>query len=200
MCFLSLRTIICQSSSSLLMMHNLLVSYSGRRFTTPSIITGVSVNSQIVLGNMLCFGLLSLTRRLLSLWTVSCSISIHFSLSYWNTLFYQTQRHSDLPLPTWLVPVDQCLFLIGLLSRYLWNLLCHSKCPWMLTLWWPSHPVGAIRMVTRSILCRSISYPFQPLMFVAQCHKERLRLKPCYTTSRRTLTDLWQKISTNRGF
>ena len=78
-CFLSPRTIICQSSSSLLMLHNLLVSYLVRRFTTPSTIIGVSVSSQIVLGNMLCFGLLSLTKCLFrSLWIVSICTSTFF--------------------------------------------------------------------------------------------------------------------------
>ena len=172
MYFLSPRTIIYQSFSSLLMLHNLLVSYSVKRFTTPSTITDVSANSQIVLGNMLCFGLLSLTRcLLLSLWIVNIRTFIHSSFAYWNTLFYQTQRHSDLPLPMWLVPVDQCLFLSSLCC-HLWNLLCHSKCPWMLTQWWQSHPVEATRTVRRSILCRSIS---KPLTFVARYHKERLR-------------------------
>ena len=112
-----------------------------------------------------------------------------FSLAHWNT-HHQTQRHLDLPLPTWLVLVNQCLYLIGQLCRHSWNLLFHSKCPWMSTLWWPSH-LGATRMVARSILlclCRSISYPHKPIMLVAQCRKERLRLKLCYTTSRRTST------------
>ena len=68
------------------MLHNLLVSYSVKRFTTPSIITGVSASSQIVLGNMPCFGWLSLTKCLLrSLWIVSICISMHFSIAYWNT-------------------------------------------------------------------------------------------------------------------
>ena len=187
-CFLSPRTIIYQSSCFLLMLHNLLVSCSAKRFTTPSIITGVSASSQIVLGQTLCFGLLFLMRYLLllSLWIVSICISIHFSFAYGTETLYQTQRHLE---PTWIVPVDQCLYLSGLLCRHSWD-LCHSKCPWMSTLWWPSHPVGATRMVARSFLlclCRSISYPHKPLMFVAQCHKERLRSKPCYTTSRRTL-------------
>lgn len=64
MYFLSPRTIIYQTFSSLLTLHNLLVFYSVKKFTTPLTTTRVSASSNIVPGHTLCFGLLSCTRSL----------------------------------------------------------------------------------------------------------------------------------------
>ena len=73
--FLSPRIFIYQSFSSLPILHNLLVFYSVKRFTTPSITTSVFVNSKTVLGHMLYFDLPSLTRCL-PLRMVSISIRL----------------------------------------------------------------------------------------------------------------------------
>ena len=187
--FLSPRTIICPNP---LIPHSLLVSCSVKRFITPLITTGVSASSKTVFGPMLCFGLLFLTSCLLILtWIVS--IFIHLPLAYWNTLSNQTmcqQRPTDPRLPTWLVLVDLCLYLPALLCRHSWNIPYHSKCPWMLTLWWRSHLIIATRMFTRRMLlwlCHSINHPRNLLMFAARSHEERLRYEPCYATSSRIL-------------